>query len=229
MIVAKPQIEGIKACVFDAYGTIFNVHAPIAKLSARIGENAGEVSRLWRQKQLEYTWLRSMMPAHIDFWEITGDALDYALETHGISDGGLRKDLMRLYLTLDAYDDAVPALGVLRDKGLQTAILSNGSPNMLQAAAAHAGIAPLLDANLSIETVGIFKPSPNVYQLVLDTMDLEPEEVNFVSTNGWDAAAAAYFGFQVVWMNRFDVPWERLPGEPKAIISGLAELPPLLN
>jgi 2-haloacid dehalogenase len=223
--MAATRIEGVRACVFDAYGTLFNVHAPIASIEGRIGPKAGAVSVLWRQKQLEYTWLRSLMPAHADFWRVTSDALSHALESHGIEDEGLHDTLMSLYLTLDAYDDVRPALEALRAAGMATGILSNGSPEMLTAAVRSAGIEPLLDAVLSIEEAGIFKPSPRVYQLVPQRMGIAPAEVCFVSTNGWDAAAAAHFGFRVIWLNRFAMAPEWLPGEPEAVIKGLAELP----
>jgi len=222
-------IKGIRACVFDAYGTLFDIHAPVAKVAARIGPSADALSRLWRQKQLEYTWLRALMPAHADFWQITGDALDFALETHGIDDAPLRRDLMDLYLKLEAYDDAVPALQKLKANGLATGILSNGNPAMLDAAVRSAGLDIHLDNIISVEDAGIFKPSPRVYQLVPDTFGFTPTEVCFISTNGWDAAAAAHFGFQVVWMNRFGVAAEKLPGEPKAVIDGLDALPALVG
>lgn len=222
-------IDGIRACVFDAYGTLFDIHAPVARLAGRIGETADALSRLWRQKQLEYTWLRALMPAHVDFWRITGDALDFALETHGIDDPPLRRELMDLYLNLRAYDDAVTALEALKAGGLATGILSNGNPMMLGAAVGSAGLAPHLDAVLSVEEAGIFKPSPRVYQLVPDRMGFMPAQVCFVSTNGWDAAAAAHFGFSVVWLNRFGVVREKLPGDPKAVIDSLEALPALLR
>jgi 2-haloacid dehalogenase len=190
-----------------------------------MGGKAEAVSRLWRQKQLEYTWLRSLMGAHADFWQVTGDALDYALESHGIDDRELRDRLMQLYLTLDAYGDVKPALEQLRAKGLKTGILSNGNPRMLDAAVESAGIAGLLDAVLSIEDAGIYKPDARVYQLAVDRFGVRPDEICFVSTNAWDAAAAAHFGFQVAWMNRFGMARERLPGDLRVVITGLDALP----
>lgn len=222
--MATPPISGVKACVFDAYGTMFDVHSATAKAARAMGGKADAVSRLWRQKQLEYTWLRSLMGAHADFWQVTGEALDYALESHGIDDGALRDRLMQLYLTLDAYPDVKPALEQLRAIGLKTGILSNGNPRMLDAAVNSAGLADLLDVVLSIEDVGIYKPDRRVYQLAVDRMGLRPDEICFVSTNAWDAAAAAHFGFQVAWMNRFGMTRERLPGDLKGVIRGLDEL-----
>jgi 2-haloacid dehalogenase len=223
--MASAPISSVKACVFDAYGTMFDIHSPTARAAEAMGGKADAVSRLWRQKQLEYTWLRSLMGAHADFWQVTGDALDYALESHGIDDAALRDRLMQLYLTLDAYADVKPALEQLRAKGLKTGILSNGNPRMLGAAVDSAGIADLLDAVLSIEDVGIYKPDGRVYQLAVDRFGVRPDEICFVSTNAWDAAAAAHFGFQVAWMNRFGMARERLPGDLKAVISGLDALP----
>jgi 2-haloacid dehalogenase len=223
--MASAPISSVKACVFDAYGTMFDVHSPTARAAEAMGGKAEAVSRLWRQKQLEYTWLRSLMGAHADFWQVTGDALDYALESHGIDDGTLHDKLMQLYLTLDAYADVKPALEQLRAKGLETGILSNGNPRMLSAAVESAGIASLLDAVLSIEDAGIYKPDARVYQLAVDRFGVRPDEICFVSTNAWDAAAAAHFGFQVAWMNRFGMARERLPGDLRVVITGLDALP----
>ena len=217
-------LGGCKACVFDAYGTLFDVHSATAKESAALGAKAEAVSNLWRQKQLEYTWLRSLMGRHADFWRVTGDGLDFALATHGVTDPALRDRLMQLYLTLDAYADVKPALEQLRAKGLKTGILSNGNPRMLEAAVDSAGIADLLNAVLSIEDAGIYKPDARVYQLAVDRFGVRPDEICFVSTNAWDAAAAAHFGFQVAWMNRFAMARERLPGELKTVIKGLDDL-----
>ena len=228
--MAEPALSETKACVFDAYGTLFDVHAAVARGGAALGDKADAVSALWRQKQLEYTWLRSLMPAHVDFWQVTGDALDYALESHGVDDAALKQRLMELYRTLDAYPDVKDCLSVLRGAGKQTAILSNGAPAMLEAAVASAGIAELLDAVLSIEEVGIYKPDPRVYRLAVDRLGLgSAAEICFVSNNAWDSAAGANFGYRVARLNRFGMPRERLPGDPVAEMKSLAELPGLLG
>ena len=217
---------GVKGCVFDAYGTLFDVHSAAAAEAGALGERMQPLSQLWRQKQLEYTWLRSLMGAHADFRQVTRDALDFAMTAQAIDDPGLAARLMQLYLELDAYPDVRPTLERLRAGGLKTAILSNGEPTMLAAAVEHAGLSDLLDEVLSVEDVGIYKPDSRVYQLAVDRLELTgPTEIAFVSTNGWDARGAANFGFQVAWMNRFGLQLDRLPGEPKAIISGLEELP----
>lgn len=222
------QIGDIGACAFDAYGTLFDVHSPVARVAGALGETGLAMSRTWRDKQLQYTWLRSLMGAHADFWQVTGEALDFALQAHGIDDEALREALMQAYLTLDAYDDVAPALAGLKAAGLKTAILSNGSPTMLEAAVRSAGLDPDLDASLSVEEVGIYKPDPRVYQLAVDRLGVPASRICFVSTNAWDAAAAAHFGLSVVWMNRFGVPPERLPGKVAATITALDALPALI-
>ena len=217
---------GVKACVFDAYGTLFDVHSAAAAEAGALGARMQPLSQIWRQKQLEYTWLRSLMGAHADFRRVTRDALDFAMTAQDIDDPDLADRLMHLYLELDAYPDVRPTLERLRAGGLKTAILSNGEPTMLAAAVRHAGLSELLDDVLSVEEVGVYKPDSRVYQFAVDRLGLTgPAEVAFVSTNGWDARGAAHFGFQVAWMNRFGMQLDRLPGEPKTIISGLEELP----
>jgi 2-haloacid dehalogenase len=223
------KLEGIQACVFDAYGTLFDVHAPVAKLAQEIGEKAEALSRLWRQKQLEYSWLRSLMGVHADFWHVTGDALDYALAFHGIEDPGLKDELMVLYLKLDAYPDAKAALEALKTRNMRTGILSNGSPSMLDAAVRSAGIEKLLDQVLSVEDVGIYKPSRRVYRLAMQKFVLhDAPAICFVSSNTWDAQAAAQFGFQVVRIDRFGLPNDKIPGKPAVIVKSLSELPNLI-
>jgi 2-haloacid dehalogenase len=223
------RLEGIKACVFDAYGTLFDVHGPVAKHAAEVGPKAEDVSTLWRRKQLEYTWLRSLMGAHADFWKVTGDALDYALEFHGIDEPGLKDELLALYLKLDAYPEAPAALKAVRSRGLRTAILSNGSPSMLDQAVRAAGLDKLFDFVLSVEEVGIYKPSRRVYRHAMHKLSLhDAPAICFVSANTWDAQAAAQFGFQSVRVDRFGLIDERLPGRPAATVKSLAELLQLL-
>lgn len=219
---------GIKACVFDAYGTLFDIHAPAAAIAGELGEKARSLSDMWRQKQLQYTWLRSLMGEYADFEQVTGDGLDYALAAHGVDDADIRARLMEMYMRLDAYPDAVSTLEALKGAGYATAILSNGSPKMLSAAAGSSGLAPLLDAVLSVDEVGVYKPDRRIYQLAVDRMKAAPEEICFVSANAWDCAGGANFGFRNVHINRFGQPPERLPGEPRVIMTSLSELLPLL-
>ncbi len=227
--MSNPRFADIGACVFDAYGTLFDVHSAAARCRGDLGDKADAVSQTWRTKQLEYTWLRSLMGEHVNFWRITGDGLDYALETHGIDDASLRKRLMDCYLELDAYPEVKEVLGRLRAGGLKTAILSNGAPDMLAAAVNNAGIADDLDAVISVETAGIFKPHRSVYQLAVDALDIAPGRISFQSSNAWDANGAAHFGFNVAWVNRFGQRPERLPGEIGAELKTLSELPALLG
>jgi 2-haloacid dehalogenase len=222
-------LTGISACVFDAYGTLFDVNAAVARCRDQIGPKADQLAELWRAKQLQYSWLRSLMRRYADFWQVTGQALDYAMASVGLNDPVLRARLMDLYQTLDAYADAAPCLQRIKAAGFKTAILSNGSKAMLASAVDSAHLAPLLDAVLSVDEVGIFKPDFSVYRLVTDRLDLAPAAVCFVSSNGWDAHAAADFGFQVAWANRAGLPRENLPGTLAAEIGSLAELPGLLG
>ena len=224
-----PQFASVKACVFDAYGTLLDVHSAVRKGGQELGEKAAAVSELWRQKQLEYTWLRSLMGAHVDFWQVTSEGLDFALTATGVENKALHDKLMDLYLSLDAYEEVKPSLEVLKKNGLQTAILSNGSPKMLEAAVRSAGLSGLLDANLSVEEVGIYKPDSRVYQLTLDRLNVEKHEVCFLSSNCWDAKGAAHFGFNVAWINRFNREVDRLPGQLATTIHRLDDLPPLLG
>lgn len=223
------EFGAIRACVFDAYGTLFDVHSAVGRHRARLGELADAVSQQWRSKQLEYTWLRSLMGCHTDFWQVTTDALDYALAVRKIDDPALRDDLLQAYLELDAYPEVPSVLRQLKQAGLHTAILSNGEPVMLDAGARSAGISDLLDDILSVESVGIYKPDPRVYQLACDRFELAPEQISFQSSNAWDAVGAAAFGYKVAWCNRFAQHREFLPAQPHAEISSLDQLPALLG
>jgi len=229
MNMSQIVFPDIKACVFDAYGTLFDVHSAVGRHENRIGEQADAVSNLWRLKQLQYTWLRSLMGKYVDFWRLTGDALDFTLEAHGIDDTALRDDLMSAYMGLDAYPEVRDTLQRLKQAGLKTAILSNGSPEMLQAAVDNAGISDLIDANLSVEDVGIYKPDPRVYQLAVDRLGVAREQISFQSSNAWDAVGAATFGFHVAWINRFGQGRERLTADPEAEIRTLDQLLPIVG
>ena len=179
-------LEGIRACVFDAYGTLFDVNSPVQKLATELGDKAADLTRLWRQKQLEYTWLRSLMGVHADFWHVTGDALDFSLEALQIEDVGLRDELMTLYLKLDAYPEVAETLQVVRAKSKRTAILSNGSPSMLDSAVRAAGLEKSFDMVLSVEDVGIYKPSRRVYRHAMQKLQLQDApSICFVSANAW--------------------------------------------
>ncbi len=227
--MAESPLAGVGACVFDAYGTLFDLINPVAARAARIGAKAAPLSELWRRKQLEYSWLRSLMGQHADFWRITGDALDHAMEALGIVDLGLRADLMELYLSLPTYEEAPETLAALRRAGLKTAVLSNGAPTMLTSALTCSNLAPAIDMVLSVEDIGVFKPDPRVYQMAVDRFKLEASEIAFFSSNAWDIAGAATFGLRAVWCNRSGAPPERLPGKPVAEIRNLKEALALLG
>jgi 2-haloacid dehalogenase len=200
----------IKACVFDAYGTLLDVTAPVRALQAELGGHAHSIAELWRSKQLQYTWLRSLMGNYADFERVTADSLDYALEAHGLRGAPVREKLLALFTSLEAYPDALSCLETLKKAGARTGILSNGSPPMLAAAVTSAKLGALLDYILSVDAVKIYKPSPRVYELATNAFGLEPGEIGFVSANAWDCSGAAAFGFHVVHVNRFNQADERL-------------------
>ncbi len=225
MGTAAARLEGIQAVVFDAYGTLFDVQSPVAKLAGEIGNKASSLGTLWRQKQLEYTWLRSLMGTHADFWVVTRDALDFALADLEINESGLADELMTLYLKLEAFPDVVAALTALRQRGKRLAILSNGSPSMLDSVVRHAGLDKIFEHVLSVEEVGIYKPSRRVYRLAMQKFHIQDApSICFVSANTWDAQAAAQFGFQVVRIARVPKRDDNMPGEVSRVISGLGEL-----
>lgn len=224
-----PDFSGVAVCVFDAYGTVFDLGSFVDRFRPRLGERAGPLVDLWRRKQLEYTWLRSLMGRHSDFWHVTGESLDFALEAMAIDDPSLRASLMEAWLAPKAFPEAAAALGRLQGAGLRTAILSNGSPSMLVAGLTTTGLGAHVDRVLSVEQVGVFKPHPSTYKLVTDQFEVEPKQVCFVSSNGWDAAGAAAFGFRVAWVNRVAAGREHLPARPDAELTDLGGLPPLLG
>lgn len=222
-----PDIENIDACVFDAYGTLFDVNSAAAQCRDTLGDKWVPLSQIWRDKQLQYTWLRSLMNDYAPFWQLTQDALDFAMEALALDDPALRQKLLDIYFELDAYPEVLGVLQTLKDAGIKTATLSNGSPDMLHAAVGNAGIA--LDAVISVDPLKIYKPDFRVYQLGCDELGVDKSRICFMSSNGWDAWGAANFGFQVVWVNRFGQPLERLPVGPKRIVTDLNALPPLLG
>ncbi|MBR9843416.1 MAG: haloacid dehalogenase type II [Rhodobacteraceae bacterium] len=223
----------ITTCIFDAYGTLFDVAAAAREAATEPGREDfsahwPQVAENWRLKQLQYSWLRAVTGAHTDFWEVTQDGLDWALEANGLSgDAALRERLLQLYWELSAYPEVPAMLAALKSAGLNTAILSNGSPPMLNGAVQSAGVGDLLDDVLSVESVGIFKPARAVYDLVGDRFGCAPPEVLFVSSNGWDAAAASGYGFTTAWVNRAGAPMDRLPWTPQHVLQDLTTIPDL--
>ena len=221
----------VNTCVFDAYGTLFDVNA-----AARIAANEPNreifkdvwpsVSNIWRMKQLQYTWLRSMTGSYTDFWSITQNSLDFALEAHKLqNDLVLRERLLALYWELQPYSEVSQMLKELKKNGIKTAILSNGSPEMLNGAVKSSNLYAVIDEIISVETVKIFKPSPLVYKQVEKIMECSKSDVLFVSSNGWDIAGAAGFGFKTAWVNRLQDPIDRLAHSPLHIVEDLKSIP----
>jgi 2-haloacid dehalogenase len=223
-----PDKIAVRACVFDAFGTLFDLASAAARCNDVLGDKTVAVATLWRDKQITYTWLRAAQNLHADFWQVTGDALDFTLETLAISDPAVRERLMGLYRKLDHFPEVPDTLRRLKATGFTTAILSNGSPDMLCDLVANAGLGQLLDHVLSVEEVGVFKPHPSVYQLAVDRLGVPADQISFQSSNAWDAYAASAFGMRVVWCNRYGQRRERLPGSPDREIRTLAELPSLV-
>jgi len=222
-------LTGIRACVFDAYGTLFDFASAASGCVEELGDKAGPLTALWRDKQLHYSWLRGLQGRYVPFWQVTGEALEFTLETLGLpADGRLRDRLMDLYRTLGTFPEVHDVLRTLRERGFATAILSNGSPDMLASAVDGAGLASAFDAVISVDEVGGFKPDPRVYQRALDRLGVPAEAIAFQSSNAWDAHAASAFGMRVVWCNRYGQRRERLPGAPDHEIRSLGELPALL-
>lgn len=223
----------ITTCVFDAYGTLFDVGAAARQAAGEpefkaIKDDWMVLAEHWRLKQLQYTWLRAVADAHTDFWEVTRNGLDWALEKTGHGDdAALRERLLALYWELQAYAEVPEMLATLKAAGLNTAILSNGSPDMLAGAVQSAGVDEFLDVSLSVQSVGVFKPDARVYDLVGAHFGCAKDEVLFVSSNGWDAAAATGYGFQTAWVNRAGEPMDRLPWIPEhqlRDLTGIAQL-----
>ncbi len=208
--------------VFDAYGTLLDVHAAIARHRAAAGPDAERLSEIWRVKQLEYSWTLTLAGHYVDFWTLTERALDFALARVPSVDRKLKPQLLAAYQTLDAYPDARLILSELKSRGSSTAILSNGTPAMLSSAVAAARLEPVLDAVLSVDVLRIYKPRPEVYQLACDFFHVTPPAIAFISANRWDVMGAQAFGFQTVWVNRTGAP-DEYGASPRSVAS-LAEL-----
>ncbi len=224
----------VTTCIFDAYGTLFDVAAAARRAAEQPGQTKlaevwPKLAADWRSKQLQYTWLRAITGEHTPFWEVTKDGLDWAMQASGLDDPVLRETLLALYWELPAYTEAPRMLATLKAKGYTTAILSNGSPDMLEGARDFSGLGEWLDATLSVEDVGIFKPARVVYDMVGDRFGTKPDQVLFVSANGWDAAGATGYGFHTVWVNRAGEPVDRLPAKPAHIVSDLSTIPDLVE
>ncbi len=223
----------ITTCIFDAYGTLFDVNAAARHVAAEPGQEQlaavwPKLATDWRTKQLEYTWLRTIAGRHIDFWQVTQDGLDWAMDANELHDSALRAKLLALYKELPAFPEVPQMLAALKAKGMNVAILSNGSPEMLVAAVRSAGIGESLDDVLSVEEVGVYKPHMHVYDMVFDRFGVTQDKVLFVSSNGWDAAGAAGYGFATVWVNRAGQPPDRLYATPHRVLHDLTTIPELV-
>ena len=215
--------------VFDAYGTLVDVDAAAREAAAEPGmealqENWLPIAKGWRERQLRYSWLCSMMGKYDDFWELTERALDATLEEHALaSDGSIRDRLLSLYSDLSAYEEVPDVLANLKAAGHKLAVLSNASPSMLVKALDAAGISQWFNELISVDVLKCYKPTPAVYQLVTERFNCKPSEVTFFSSNNWDVSGAGAFGFKTIWVNRTGVAWDNLPGKPNSIISSISD------
>jgi 2-haloacid dehalogenase len=221
-------LQGVRGCIFDAYGTLFDFTSATSAYKDILGHKFAALTSLWRDKQLQYTWLLSAQGRHEDFYRVTANALDFALESLEIDAPALREGLLELYMTLEPFPEVPDVLRRLKAGGIRLAILSNGTPEMLRSAVASAGFSGLFDAVISVEEVGAFKPASLVYQRALNRIGLTVEEVSFQSSNAWDAHAASAFGMRTVWCNRYGQRRERLPGSPDREVTTLQALPQLV-
>jgi 2-haloacid dehalogenase len=219
----------LQALVFDAYGTLFDVHSVIARCEQYWPGKGAALSQTWRTKQLEYSWLRSLMGRYVPFSTVTRDALAYACEALGLALDAAQSDaLIEAYRALSPYPDVPGALEQLRAGGRKLAILTNGSPDMIEPLVRHCGMEKTFDAVLSADALRSFKIAPQVYQFAVDRLGVARADIGFVSSNCWDALGAKNFGFKVWWINRQDAPVDRLDAQPDGILKGLGELPALL-
>lgn len=222
-------LADVRACAFDAYGTLLDLAGAVAPVATALGPRAAELLAVWRTKQIEYTWLRTLMQRHAPFSEVTEQALDYAAAATGVDVSEARPALLQAFRQLPAYPDARGLLETLGGRGLPAAVLSNGTPDMLEHGLTAAGLRGLLRHVLSVESVGVYKPRLEVYQLALRTLGVTPSQLAFVSANAWDAAGAATAGLRVIWVNRAGAPRERLPHGPVVEVSSLAALAALFR
>ena len=209
---------------FDAYGTLFDVHSAVRRHGDAVGPDAMRVSEIWRNKQLEYSWVRTLAGRYVDFWTITEQALDFALTAVPSANRSARNDLLDAYWSLECYAEVADVLGRLRASGAKTAILSNGSPQMLEAAVTNADLGDLLDATISVDSIRQFKVVPAAYQLVCDAFGCLPADISFQSSNRWDIAGATASDWSCVWVNRTNQPDEYTDLPPVKTVSDLRGL-----
>jgi 2-haloacid dehalogenase len=217
------KIENVKACVFDAYGTLFDVNSAASKCKEKLGSKWENFANAWRTTQLEYTWLRSLMKKHKNFWEITEDSLDHTMETFKIKKE-MRNELLDLFKKLSPYPEVKKCLDGLKAKNIKLAILSNGTPELLKMLVESNNIQNYFDDIFSIESVKIYKPDSKVYEIPIKKYDCKPENICFMSSNTWDVSGGGVFGYNAVWVNRLNKVFDKLSYKPKNIISNLEEL-----
>ncbi len=217
------KIENIKACVFDAYGTLFDVNSAASKCKEKLGNRWENFANAWRTTQLEYTWLRSMMRKHENFWKITEDSLDHTMETFKIKKG-MRNELLNLYKELSPYPEVKECLESLKNKKIKIAILSNGTPDLLRGLVESNNIQNYFDDIMSIESVGVYKPDSRVYEMPIKKYDCEPKNICFMSSNTWDVSGGGVFGYNSIWVNRSNKVFDKLSYKPKFVINDLNEL-----
>lgn len=227
---SAPDLKKIKSIAFDAYGTLFDVHSVIALGEQLFPGQGMALSNTWRLKQLQYTWQRSLLGRYEDFWKVTEDGLVFAAKSLKLDlDADKRKQLMEAYLSLAPFADVVPGLEQLKEAGFKLAILSNGAPRMLQAAAKSAGVDRLLSRIISVDEIKIYKPSPRVYELATKRLGTPREATGFVSSNAWDAAGAANVGLPTFWINRGKQPMEELGLPADREVEKITDVLPLLK
>ena len=217
------KLEKIKACVFDAYGTLFDVNSAAEKCKVKLGNKWEGFANAWRTTQLEYTWLRSLMKKHKNFWKITEDSLDHTMETFKIKKG-MRSELLSLYKELSPYPEVTECLESLKKKEIKIAILSNGTPDLLKGLVESNNIKNYFDDIFSIESVGIYKPNSKVYEMPIKKYNCMPENICFMSSNTWDISGGGVFGYNTVWVNRFNKIFDKLGYKPNFVINNLKEL-----
>ena len=217
------KIQNVTACVFDAYGTLFDVNSAAAKCKEKLGDKWENFANAWRTTQLEYTWLRSLMKKHKNFWQITGDSLDHAMATFNI-DKNMRKELLNLYKGLSPYPEVKECLEALKSKKIKIAILSNGTPDLLKGLVENNNIQSYFDNIISVEDVKIYKPDPKVYEMPIKKYNCKPENICFLSSNTWDVSGGGVFGYNAVWVNRFNKIFDKLGYNPQYIINNLNQL-----
>ena len=216
-------MKNIKAIIFDAYGTLFDVNSAAEKCKERLGDKWEGFANYWRTTQLEYTWLRSLMRRHKDFWQITEDSLDKSMNFYNI-DNAMRSELLDLYKVLSPFTEVRDALNKLKQSNYKLAILSNGTPDLLNELVVSNQLKAIFDDIFSVEEAGIFKPDSKVYDLPINKYNIEKNEILFLSANTWDVSGAGNYGYNTVWVNRNNNIFDKLDFEPNQQISNLSEL-----